>query len=94
MAEPVSRNVDAPTEVRREETAGEYQGWPAEDIQSIKAPTLIIIGDSDIVRPEHALELFRLLGGGAAGDIAGLPRPQLAVRPARLTLRSCIVAIG
>src|SRR5215207_260621 len=37
---------------------------PAEVIQSIKAPTLLIIGDSDLVRPEHAVEMFRLLGGG------------------------------
>jgi pimeloyl-ACP methyl ester carboxylesterase len=55
--------------------------WPAENIQAIKAPTLIIIGDSDIVRPEHAVEMFRLLGGGVAGDIAGLPNSQLAVLP-------------
>ena len=55
--------------------------WPPEAIQSIKAPTLIIIGDSDIIRPEHAVEMFRLLGGGVAGDVAGLPRSQLAVLP-------------
>lgn len=55
--------------------------WPAEAILSIKAPTLVIIGDSDIVRPEHAVEMFRLLGGGVVGDLAGLPRSQLAVLP-------------
>ena len=55
--------------------------WPPESIQSIKAPTLIIIGDSDVIRPEHAVEMFRLLGGGVAGDVAGLPRSQLAVLP-------------
>src|SRR5215469_13616273 len=54
---------------------------PAQAIQSIKAPTLIIIGDSDIVRPEHAVGMFRLLGGGVAGDVAGLPNSQLAVLP-------------
>ena len=55
---------------------------PAEVIQSIKAPTLLIIGDSDLVRPEHAVEMFRLLGGGIFGDTpAGLPRSQLAVLP-------------
>ncbi len=48
---------------------------------SIKALTLVIIGDSDIVRPEHAVEMFRLLGSGVAGDLAGLPRSQLAVLP-------------
>ncbi len=59
----------------------EAQDWPAETIESIKAPTLLIIGDSDIVRPEHAVEMFRLLGGGVAGDLAGLPSSQLAVLP-------------
>ena len=55
--------------------------WSAEAIQSIKAPTLLIIGDSDVVRPEHAVEMFRLLGGGVAGDVVGLPNSQLAVLP-------------
>ena len=55
---------------------------PAESIRAIKAPTLLIIGDSDLVRPEHAVEMFRLLGGGVFGDTpAGLPHSQLAVLP-------------
>jgi pimeloyl-ACP methyl ester carboxylesterase len=54
---------------------------PAEVIQSIQAPILLIIGDSDIVRPEHAVEMFRLLGGGVVGDLTGLPNSQLAVLP-------------
>jgi pimeloyl-ACP methyl ester carboxylesterase len=54
---------------------------PAEVIESIKAPTLLIIGDSDIIRPEHAVEMFRLLGGGVVGDVAGLPNSQLAILP-------------
>jgi pimeloyl-ACP methyl ester carboxylesterase len=57
------------------------QDVPAAAIQAITAPTLLIIGDSDIIRPEHAVELFRLLGGGVAGDIAGLPNSQLAILP-------------
>lgn len=53
-----------------------------EQIRSIKAPTMIIIGDSDLTRPEHAVEMFRLLGGGVFGDTpAGLPESQLAVLP-------------
>lgn len=57
------------------------QDIPAETIQAIKAPTLLIVGDSDIIRPEHAVEMFRLLGGGVVGDMAGLPNSQLAVLP-------------
>jgi pimeloyl-ACP methyl ester carboxylesterase len=55
--------------------------WSSETVQGIKTPTLIIIGDSDIVRPEHAVEMFRLLGGGVVGDTVGLPNSQLAVLP-------------
>lgn len=55
---------------------------PAGTIQSIAAPTLIIIGDSDLVRPEHAVEMFRLLGGGVFGDMPpGMPDSQLAIVP-------------
>ena len=66
---------------RQQELDREQQNWPAEAIRAITAPALLIIGDSDIVRPEHTVELFRLLGGGVAGDLVGLPRSQLAVLP-------------
>src|SRR5215213_6863094 len=55
--------------------------WPEEDIRGIAAPTLLIVGDSDAIRLEHAVDLFRLLGGGVMGDLAGLPKSQLAVLP-------------
>jgi pimeloyl-ACP methyl ester carboxylesterase len=59
----------------------EFKGWSDEQISSIGKPVLLIIGDSDIARPEHAVQLFRLLGGGVEGTSAGLPRSQLAVLP-------------
>ena len=57
------------------------EGLPAEAMRAIAAPTMIVIGDSDIVRPENAVALFRLRGGGVPGDFAGLPPAQLAVLP-------------
>ncbi|MGH2614465.1 MAG: alpha/beta fold hydrolase [Thermomicrobiales bacterium] len=57
-----------------------FAGWREEDLQAIEAPALIINGDSDI-RPEHAVALFRLLGGGVSGDIVGMPRSRLAILP-------------
>ena len=56
--------------------------FTAEKIIAIKKPALIIIGDSDGVQPEHAVEMFRLFGGGKMGDLAGLPNSQLAIFPA------------
>jgi pimeloyl-ACP methyl ester carboxylesterase len=58
-----------------------WRGLRPAEIQLIKAPALLIIGDADVVRPEHVVEMFRLLGGGVAGDLVGLPRSQLAVLP-------------
>ncbi len=55
--------------------------WTAEQIRAVAAPTMIVLGDADIVRPEHAVEMFRLLGGGVAGDLTGLPACRLAVLP-------------
>jgi len=55
--------------------------WSEQDIRSIAAPTLIVLGDSDGIRLEHAVELFALRGGGVMGDLAGLPESQLAVLP-------------
>lgn len=43
--------------------------------------TLVIAGDVDIIKPEHAVDLFELLGGGIAEDLHGLPPAQLAIMP-------------
>ena len=53
----------------------------ADDVATIEKPTLLIYGDADSVRPEHILELFRLLGGGVPGDLVPMPSVQLAILP-------------
>ena len=55
--------------------------WPDEDIRAIAAPTMVVVGDADIVRPEHATELLRLRGGGVPGDLAGMPNARLTILP-------------
>lgn len=73
---------DFPTLVAKvKKLALEFTGWPAEAVRSIPAPALVVISDSDQIRPEHAVELFRMFGGGVFGDVAGLPDSQLAVLP-------------
>jgi pimeloyl-ACP methyl ester carboxylesterase len=53
--------------------------WPVDDLA---APTLVLIGDSDGTRLEHAVDMFRRLGGGIFGDMApALPASQLAILP-------------
>jgi pimeloyl-ACP methyl ester carboxylesterase len=50
----------------------EFKDWKVEDIHSINAPALIIIGDDDVVRPEHAVEMFRLLPHARLSILPGL----------------------
>ena len=50
----------------------EFEDWKEEDIHSIDAPSLIIIGDNDIVSPEHAVEMFRLLPHASLSIVPGI----------------------
>ncbi len=47
-----------------------FEGWTADDLRGVQAPTLLIFGDSDFIRMENAVEMFELI-----------PNAQLAVLP-------------
>jgi pimeloyl-ACP methyl ester carboxylesterase len=47
-----------------------FQGWTADDLRGIQAPTLLIFGDTDFIRLANAVEMFELI-----------PNAQLAVLP-------------
>jgi hypothetical protein len=36
-----------------------FKGWCPEAIRSINAPAMVMVGDADIVRPEHSVQTFR-----------------------------------
>lgn len=48
----------------------DFRDLPAERLRAIAAPSLVLVGDRDVIRPEHAVELLRLL-----------PHAQLAILP-------------
>ena len=85
----IAPNPDAfPTLVAKvQDLTRSATAWPVETIRAIAAPTMIIIGDADIIRPEHAVELFRLRGGGVPGDFVPLPPAQLAILPGTTHMR-------
>jgi len=49
---------------------GAWPGWRPEEVKTIKAPTLIALGDNDFMRVDFAAEMARLI-----------PRARLAVLP-------------
>jgi pimeloyl-ACP methyl ester carboxylesterase len=57
------------------------------EMRSIQAKTMVIVGDADGVKPEHAVAMFKLRGGGeeeaaATGAISEIPRARLVILPA------------
>jgi pimeloyl-ACP methyl ester carboxylesterase len=80
----LAANPDGFPELARKLIALEKEpmSW-AEDLKRLKTPVLIITGDADVLTLEHAVAMFRLLGGGVMGDMGQpLPASRLAVLPA------------
>ena len=50
--------------------ASNYPGWSEEELRGLAAPALLVIGDTDFVRIEHAAKMHRLI-----------PDARLAVLP-------------
>lgn len=60
----------------------EPMDWEAQ-VRALKTPVLLIGGDADVTTLEHMVAMFRLLGGGAMGDMGNpLPASRLAILPA------------
>lgn len=65
----------------------EDQNISDEEMRSIHATTMVIVGDADGVKPEHAVAMFTLRGGGdeqaaASGVISKVPHARLVILPA------------
>ncbi len=64
---------------------GEFMRTPynwAEDVKKLKMPVMLVYGDSDMFRPDHIVEFYRLLGGGLKD--AGWQREHMS--PNRLAI--------
>jgi pimeloyl-ACP methyl ester carboxylesterase len=58
---------------------------PTEAIRGITAPALVVVGDADVMRPEHAVDLFRLLPHARLAVLPGTDHMALMTRSAWLT---------
>jgi pimeloyl-ACP methyl ester carboxylesterase len=70
-------------------------------MRSIQARTMVIVGDADGVKPEHAVAMFRLRGGGdeeaaATGVISAVPRARLVILPAtsHISISAAVQVLG
>ena len=66
---------------------GEYMrrsyDW-GEDVKKLPMPVMLVFGDSDMIRPEHIVQFYQLLGGGlkdAGWQREHMPKSRLAILP-------------
>ena len=79
------RPEDWPTTVSKVMTmAVEFTGWPEDGLRAVRAPVLIVVGDHDMVRPEHAVDLFRLLPRAKLAILPDMDHVALVLKPERL----------
>jgi pimeloyl-ACP methyl ester carboxylesterase len=58
----------------------EWPGWTRDQLRAIQAPTLLIIGDNDFVRIEHAAEMARLIPGCRLAVLPGTTHMNITSR--------------
>ena len=62
----------------------EWEGWTDDEIGSVAAPTLLIIGDHDFVRLDHAAEMLDLFPDSRLAVLPGTTHTQVMQRPEQL----------
>ncbi len=53
------------------QAAGSLKGWTAEELAGMSAPTLLVFGDHDFIRLEHAVEMHGLIPGAQLAVLPG-----------------------
>jgi pimeloyl-ACP methyl ester carboxylesterase len=61
-----------------------WTGWTADDIRSIAAPTLLVIGDQDFVRLDHAAEMLDLFPDSRLAVLPDTKHTEVMQRPEQL----------
>ncbi|WP_236796885.1 alpha/beta fold hydrolase [Amycolatopsis sp. GM8] len=56
------------------------EGWSADQLRAITAPTLLIIGDHDFVRFDHAIEMKELIRGAQLAVLPGTTHTNVVRR--------------
>lgn len=61
-----------------------WSGWTEEQVRSIRAPTLVAIGDNDYTRIEHAAEMYRLIPNATLAVLPNTTHMEIQLRGAWL----------
>lgn len=84
--EAVAPDPDAlfPFLERLQPVVHDMAGWTSEEIRAVTAPTLLVIGDQDFVRLDHAAEMLALFPEGRLAVLPATRHTEVMSRPDEL----------
>jgi pimeloyl-ACP methyl ester carboxylesterase len=62
----------------------EFKGWTPAQIRSIRQPALLILGDRDVVRVEHAVQMQHLMTDARLAVLPATDHPGMTARAAQV----------
>lgn len=62
----------------------DWSGWTDGEIRSVALPTLLVVGDQDFVRPDHAAEMLDLFPGCRLAVLPDTKHTQVMQRSEQL----------
>jgi pimeloyl-ACP methyl ester carboxylesterase len=69
---------------RMQPVVHDWAGWTDDEVRSIVAPTLLVIGDQDFVRLDHAAEMLALFPDSRLAVLPGTKHTEVMQRPEQL----------
>jgi pimeloyl-ACP methyl ester carboxylesterase len=59
---------------------GAYAGWSEDDMRSLAVPTMVLVGDHDFVRTDHAVAMQELIPGAQLAVLPGATHMEVTRR--------------
>ena len=62
----------------------DFVGWTADELRAVQSPTLVLVGDNDLIRVSDAVEAFELVPHGQLAVLPGTTHMDMTRSPQRI----------
>jgi pimeloyl-ACP methyl ester carboxylesterase len=62
----------------------DFVGWTADELRAVQSPTLVLVGDNDVIRVSDAVEAVELVPHGQLAVLPGTTHMDMTRSPERI----------
>jgi len=62
----------------------DFVGWTADELRAVQSPTLVLVGDNDLIRVSDAVEAVELVPHAQLGVLPGTTHMDMTRSPQRI----------